>query len=127
MLSKVTEELIFTTPWIKHDSNHLGNALSSLVRELQCDEELLLVVAKSKLKLLNRMDCFLHGDLHTGSIMGNLAECKVIDPEFSSYGPFGFDLGMLAANLLIPTFIIEGTSLKKKMILETTKDLLTRS
>ncbi len=29
------------------------------------------------------------------------SETKVIDPEFATYGPFGFDLGQFIANLLL--------------------------
>ncbi len=43
----------------------------------------------------------IHGDLHTGSIMVNEQDTKVIDPEFAFYGPMGFDVGTLLANLLL--------------------------
>jgi len=35
----------------------------------------------------------LHGDLHSGSIMVNERITKVIDYEFATYGPMGYDLG----------------------------------
>ncbi|MEC2665325.1 S-methyl-5-thioribose kinase, partial [Bacillus cereus] len=41
------------------------------------------------------------GDLHTGSIFSSPSETKVIDPEFATYGPFGFDIGQFIANLLL--------------------------
>ncbi|GMA64235.1 phosphotransferase [Alicyclobacillus fastidiosus] len=43
----------------------------------------------------------IHGDLHTGSIMVTNQDTKVIDPEFAFYGPMGFDIGLLFANLLL--------------------------
>ena len=42
----------------------------------------------------------MHGDLHTGSIMTNGSDAKVIDHEFVFYGPAGFDLGLLMAGYL---------------------------
>ncbi|HZH60429.1 MAG TPA: phosphotransferase, partial [Metabacillus sp.] len=41
-----------------------------------------------------------HGDLHTGSIFADENETKVIDPEFAYFGPIGFDVGQVFANLL---------------------------
>ena len=49
----------------------------------------------------SRSETMLHGDLHTGSIMVTDVEAKVIDPEFATYGPIGFDVGMLIANFLM--------------------------
>ena len=45
-----------------------------------------------------------HGDLHTGSIMVNQQETKVIDPEFACSGPMGFDVGLLLANFVLSYF-----------------------
>ena len=49
---------------------------------------------------MTQADTLLHGDLHTGSIMVNKNETFVIDPEFAFFGPFGFDIGALIANLI---------------------------
>lgn len=43
----------------------------------------------------------MHGDLHTGSIFVTPESTKVIDPEFAYYGPMGFDIGAIIANLLL--------------------------
>ena len=50
----------------------------------------------------------LHGDLHTGSIMAEAGKTMVIDPEFAFYGPMGFDIGALLANLLLAYFASDG-------------------
>ena len=39
-------------------------------------------------------------DLHTGSIFINQEHTYVFDPEFAFYGPMGYDIGNLIANLL---------------------------
>ena len=49
----------------------------------------------------HRPEALIHGDLHTGSIMVTENETRVIDPEFAFYGPMGFDLGAVIANLLM--------------------------
>jgi len=50
----------------------------------------------------------LHGDLHTGSVMvhpnPNFNSTYVIDPEFAFYGPMGFDIGAILANLYLCYF-----------------------
>lgn len=45
-------------------------------------------------------EALVHGDLHTGSIMINPVEIKVIDPEFAYFGPMGFDIGAVLGNLV---------------------------
>jgi 5-methylthioribose kinase len=46
-------------------------------------------------------EALIHGDLHTGSIMVTDSSTMVIDPEFAFYGPMGFDIGAVIANLLM--------------------------
>jgi 5-methylthioribose kinase len=41
-----------------------------------------------------------HGDLHTGSIFVREDSTKMIDPEFAFYGPAGYDVGNVIANLV---------------------------
>ena len=65
------------------------------------DKTLKLKVAQYKYKFLTRKEALIHGDLHTGSIFSSPSETKVIDPEFATYGPFGFDIGQFIANLLL--------------------------
>ncbi|HLV35686.1 MAG TPA: phosphotransferase, partial [Spirillospora sp.] len=43
----------------------------------------------------------IHSDLHTGSIMVNEQDTRVIDPEFSFFGPMGYDIGALLSNLVL--------------------------
>jgi 5-methylthioribose kinase len=54
-----------------------------------------------KLKFLTGAEALVHGDLHTGSIMVTEDDTRAIDPEFAFFGPMGFDIGALIANLLI--------------------------
>lgn len=53
-------------------------------------------------------EALIHGDLHTGSIMVTESETHVIDPEFAFYGPMGFDVGAVLANLLMAYFASAG-------------------
>jgi hypothetical protein len=56
---------------------------------------------------LTETEALLHGDLHTGSVFADNHETKVIDPEFAFYGPAGFDIGQVFANLLFQVIVNE--------------------
>jgi 5-methylthioribose kinase len=58
-----------------------------------------------KKSFLTETEVLLHGDLHTGSIFADESETKVIDPEFAFYGPAGFDIGQVVANLLFQVIV----------------------
>lgn len=45
--------------------------------------------------------CLCHGDLHPGSVMVHGDEMKVIDPEFTVYGPPGLDVGSLLSGYVL--------------------------
>jgi 5-methylthioribose kinase len=101
-LCKITEDLIFTDPYCEAEQNRWTqpwlDATASAFRE---DLDLHVAVSRLKLKFLNAPEALIHGDLHTGSIMVTDSATVVIDPEFAFYGPMGFDIGAVIANLLM--------------------------
>ena len=104
-LCKITEDLIFTDPYVTSERNRwttpqLDND-AKLIRE---DAALKQAVGQLKWRFMSRAEALLHGDLHTGSIMLTATDTKVIDPEFAFYGPMGFDVGKLIGNLLLCYF-----------------------
>ena len=100
-LCKITEDLVFTDPFYPSETNNFEEELRQEVESLWEDSKLHIQVAALKYSFLTRTECLLHGDLHTGSIFASHTETKVIDPEFSFFGPFGFDIGQFFANLLL--------------------------
>jgi 5-methylthioribose kinase len=101
-LCKLTEDFIFTFPYIEHESNYI-NASSNLYanQTIRTDNSFKLNVLKFKEMFLTKTDALLHGDIHTGSLMANKDETYVIDPEFAFFGPFGFDVGKIIGNFLL--------------------------
>lgn len=98
-LCKLTEEFIFTFPYMEHNSNYSNPLTDQWAREhLRNNSEYKLNVLKFKELFITKTDALLHADLHTGSLMVNQSETYVIDMEFSYFGPFGFDIGQLMAN-----------------------------
>ncbi len=101
-LCDITESLVFTDPyWAAPLNRHTSPQLDPLVAELRADSDLKLIAQDLKLAFSSRAETLLHGDLHTGSVMAHGPKASVIDPEFATYGPVGFDIGMLIANFLM--------------------------
>ena len=65
------------------------------------DLDLHVAISRLKVKFMASPEALIHGDLHTGSIMVTDSSTMVIDPEFAFYGPMGFDIGAVIANLLM--------------------------
>ncbi|MGG1652148.1 S-methyl-5-thioribose kinase [Paenibacillus sp. NRS-1780] len=100
-LCKITEDLILDEPYRFSDNNNYGSYIEDEAEALRTDQAIHLEVALLREKFLTRTEALLHGDLHTGSIFVTAESTKVIDPEFAYYGPMGFDIGAVIANLLL--------------------------
>ena len=108
-LCKITEDLIFTDPYTYNKNNRWTSPhLDRQKKEIETNDDLKIAVSRLKLKFMSESQSLLHGDLHTGSIMLTENDTKVIDPEFAFYGPMGFDIGALLANLLMNFFSQNG-------------------
>ena len=101
-LCDITENLVFSDPYFEAEMNqHNTPQLDTIVARLRSDIDLKVGVQHLKAKFCNNAETMLHGDLHTGSIMVTTHETKVIDPEFVTYGPIGFDVGMMLSNFFM--------------------------
>jgi 5-methylthioribose kinase len=100
-LCKISEDLVFTQPFVDHPNNHWTPSLRSQVEEIIRDEELRSEVLMLKADFMTNAQALIHGDLHTGSIMVTESKTKVIDPEFAFFGPMGYDIGALLGNLAL--------------------------
>lgn len=112
-LCDLTEDVIFTEPFLGADRNSVGDPrIQELVDGLQADPAWVGAAMRAKRRFLTVQEALLHGDLHSGSVFvrrdpttdaggDQRWSVKTFDPEFSFYGPIGFDLGLLQANLLI--------------------------
>ena len=104
-LCKITEDFVFTHPYDDSDTNDYNPELPrSAIDEIQRVPAVRVAVGEMKYAFMNSAEALVHGDLHTGSIMTNERETFVIDPEFSFYGPMGFDIGALIGNLYLAFF-----------------------
>jgi 5-methylthioribose kinase len=101
-LCKITEDLIFTDPYREAEQNRWTSPwLDKTAASFREDFDAHVAISRLKRKFMSQPEALLHGDLHTGSIMVTESETKVIDPEFAFYGPMGFDVGAVIANLIM--------------------------
>jgi 5-methylthioribose kinase len=105
-LCRITEDLVFTEPYIDHEHNSVAPGVEPEVARLRADPALVAEVGGLKYRFITASQALVHGDLHTGSVMvrhvgdGPSARGKAIDGEFCYYGPVGFDTGALIGNYL---------------------------
>ncbi len=101
-LCEISEQLVYTEPYNNNKDRNLVFAPNAefVKKELYDDTALHLEVAKLKFEFLNNAQSLVHGDLHTGSIFIKEDSTKVFDPEFAFYGPMGYDVGNVIANLI---------------------------
>lgn len=126
-LCEITEDLVYTEPFMDHPRNDVFPPTRAFAEaELWADKELLLETAKLKFEFMQNAQSLLHGDLHTGSIFVKKDSTKVIDPEFAFYGPAGYDVGNIIANLIF-AYIHTDAMLAEEVRKEEHKNWLAKS
>ena len=98
-----TEHVVFRAPYEDDETNRLPVHLRADVDRMRRESTLARIVERSRWRFLTARESFLHGDLHSGSIMVRPSDGSVrfIDLEFANYGPVAFDIGTFLAHLLI--------------------------
>jgi 5-methylthioribose kinase len=100
-LCEITEDLVFTEPYIADERDWFQTGLAEEVDSLRADEAFLTAMGEMKYAFMTEAEALIHGDLHTGSIMvANHGNARAFDCEFGFYGPVGFDLSCLFGNYL---------------------------
>ena len=101
-LCEITEDLVLTEPYNDLNKRNIVFAPNRefVQEELYNDKKLHLEIAKIKFGFMNNAQALLHGDLHTGSIFVKEDSTRIFDPEFAFYGPIGYDVGNVIANLI---------------------------
>eukprot|EP00958_Prasinococcus_capsulatus_P025168 scaffold4126_cov383-Prasinococcus_capsulatus_cf.AAC.11 len=104
-LCRITEDLIFTEPYMVHEHNHWTSPyLDETAASLRDDWELKQEVLELKRIFCECSQSLIHGDLHTGSVMASKENTWVFDSEFAFHGPMGFDIGAFIGNLFLSYF-----------------------
>lgn len=100
-LCDITENLVFGEPILNYNQrNDVFAPIQDFVeKQIYQDASLKDAVAQLKFRFMNHAQSLIHGDLHTGSIFINQEHLFVFDPEFAFFGPMGYDIGNVIANL----------------------------
>lgn len=146
-LCAISETLVFSEPYCNgKNRNRITPGNENFIQKtLYNDEALKAEVASLRETFMNKAEALIHGDLHTGSIfIGSSAgipidtnttpdrnatsePCmKIIDPEFTFYGPIGYDLGNIIAHLYCAWMyaaFIRGASDKIKIGIDIRSDI----
>lgn len=117
-LCEITETYVFSEPFnARSEVNAIYEPNKEFIeQEIFEDTSLLKEVEKLKKAFRNKKQALLHGDLHTGSIFADNSSIKIFDFEFAFYGPIGFDLGNLIANLIFAWLHAEADSNRQSFI-----------
>ncbi|XP_033743303.1 methylthioribose kinase-like isoform X2 [Pecten maximus] len=101
-LVQLTEQFVFTKPFTKDDpTNKFSEEVSMHAHLVYDNPQVLANAEKMKKVFLEKKECLIHGDLHTGSIMVCNDSAKLMDIEFAFVGPGAFDIGCLIANYIM--------------------------
>jgi 5-methylthioribose kinase len=102
-MSDVYEMILYNEPYNDEKKRNIVTPQNAdFVRKTLYENKALhLAVAKHKFDFLTMTQSLIHGDLRTAAILINDTETYVFDAEFACYGPAGYDIGFLIANLFI--------------------------
>ncbi len=105
-MRKLNHQHIFALPFMADNGFSLDNiqpGLQELSIPYKQDEELKKQISIIGEKYLSQGTTLLHGDYYPGSWMTDEQQIYVIDPEFGFVGFAEFDLGVMAAHLIMAT------------------------
>lgn len=116
-LRVLNHEHIFRFPYMTEngfDLDTVQEGLQALSMPVKTDEELKSKITKLGKVYLDAGPILIHGDYYPGSWLKVGNEVKVIDPEFSYFGFAEFDVGVMAAHMLMSGMEtkVVGTTLK---------------
>lgn len=105
-MRKLNHQHIFVLPFLEDNGFSLDDiqpGLQELSLPYKKDAELKKAIEKIGKRYLSEGDTLLHGDYYPGSWMTESNNLYVIDPEFGFVGFAEFDLGVMAAHLIMAT------------------------
>ena len=105
-MRKLNHQHIFVLPFMEDNGFSLDEVqpgLQELSMPYKKNEQLKKIIEQVGKKYLSEGDTLLHGDYYPGSWMTEKNNLYVIDPEFSFRGFAEFDLGVMAAHLVMAT------------------------
>lgn len=100
-LRKLQEDFVYTNPYRESPENKWNPLVDDAVQAVRRNAELKMAIAEMKQAYMTHAEALIHADLHTGSIMLNAEDTRIIDPEFAFFGPMAYDIGAVLQNLVL--------------------------
>jgi 5-methylthioribose kinase len=100
-LRKLQEDFVYTNPYMMSPENRWNPLVDDAVQAVRANAELKMAIAEMKQAYMTHAEALIHADLHTGSIMLNAEDTRIIDPEFAFFGPMAYDIGAVLQNLVL--------------------------
>lgn len=103
ILRELNHQHIFILPFKNNDFSldNIQEGLEALAKPFKNDKVLNNKIDRAGKVYMQNGDTLLHGDYYPGSWMRVGERLYIIDPEFSFAGPKEFDLGVMAAHLIM--------------------------
>ena len=101
-MRKIMEVGMFLTSVTPEDTvgRPLDPEFITFSKRICADPAVLLARQKLRHLFMSKGECLIHCDLHTSNIFASQTEAKVIDMEYSFFGPFAYDMGYFTANFI---------------------------
>jgi len=99
-MRRIMEDGMFLDMFGEPLEDRLGPEFMKFADQFKRDSRYVTELYKLRRYYMTHADALIHADFHTSNIFTSDDEMKVIDHEFSFMGPFGYDLGYLAGNLI---------------------------
>ena len=82
----------------------LDPELASKIKDIVFDDRVVLERFKLRDLFMSKAETLLHGDYHTSNLFVSENEMKVIDMEYTFFGPAAFDIGYMLSNFISQYF-----------------------
>lgn len=99
-MRKIMEDKMFLDRFDTPFEDALGDDFQEFAELFTNDSRYTTELFKLRRSYMSRTDALIHSDYHTSNVLVSQDEMKVIDMEFSFMGPFGYDIGYMAGNLI---------------------------
>ncbi len=99
-MRKIMEDGMFLDMFDRPIDDQFGEGFEEFAERFSRDSRYVTELHKLRRSYMTHTDALIHADYHTSNILVSDDAMKVIDMEFSFIGPFGYDIGYLAGNLI---------------------------
>ena len=99
-MRRIMEDGMFLDMFHEPLEDRLGEGFTKFAEMFSNDSRYITELYKLRRSYMSHADALIHADFHTSNTFASDDEMKLIDMEFSFMGPFGYDLGYLAGNLI---------------------------